>query len=243
MPILTTCNHCSKVFSKAPSYHREAARRGTEVKFCSRACTDAARSAGTIGTKKRRGENLKCEVCGGDFYRPPSMVAAGKARFCSEACRLEAHRRKLVDRTGPRPGRKNGEEIACTVCGETRYRKKSLLERGIDKTCGKQACISTFSRGLWGLGPQDPVLLERPIHQRKMLRPTNFTQAQRREWIGTHCVWCGATENLVLDHVIPVCAGGQSVKENAQTLCGPCNNWKAMTMDRPMARRQIRSGG
>lgn len=243
MPISTTCRHCGKVFSKPPAFFRYAEKRGTEVKFCSRACTDAARSAGTIGTKKRRGVNLKCEVCESEFYRPQSMVTAGKARFCSEGCRQEGFRRKLIDRTGPRPERKNGTEITCAVCGDARYRRQSLLERGIDKTCGKQACVSTWARAQWGLGPQDPVILSLPKNRRGPRRPTLFTQAQRREWLGSHCVWCGATENLVLDHVIPVCAGGHSVRENAQTLCGPCNNWKAMTMDRPMARRQTRSGG
>lgn len=242
MPVAITCLHCGQVFSRAPAFIRHAEKRGSAVKFCSRACTDAARSAGTIGTKKRRGVHLKCEVCDSDFYRPQSMIAAGKARFCSEPCRQLAFRRKLIDRTGPRPERLRGEDIDCVVCGNARYRKRSMLDRNIDKTCGDPVCVSAYGRGLWGLSPRDPETARQPRGQRKQRR-TNFTAKQRREWLGTSCARCGTTVNLTLDHVVPVCAGGQSVRENAQTLCGPCNNWKAKYVDRPLARRQALSGG
>lgn len=242
VPIAATCQNCGEVFTRPPAFFRHAEKRGTVIKFCSRACTDAARSAGIIGAKKRRGVHLKCEVCDGDFYRPQSMVAAGKCRFCSEGCRQTAFQRKLIDRTGPRPERLQGAEIACVICGKARYRKRSMIDRNIDKTCGEPVCVGAYSRSLWGLPPRDPETARKPRHQRKQRR-TNFTAKQRREWLGDRCARCGVTENLTLDHVIPVCAGGQSVEGNAQTLCGPCNNWKMKHVDRPLARKQALSGG
>jgi len=213
-------------------------------KFCSRECTDKGRSLGIIGTKKRRGAYLKCEICGSPFYRKPYMVKKGKRRFCSEACRLRAHELKLVDRTQPRPNRLLGREITCIVCGQTTYRKKSMISRNIDKTCGSQECISAYGRSLWGLQPHEDarVRLSRP--RRKYRGKANFTPLQRKAWIDDHCARCGSTKNLTLDHITPVCAGGLATRENAQTLCGACNNWKARHIDMVLAlRKQASSGG
>jgi hypothetical protein len=43
---------------------------------------------------------------------------------------------------------------------------------------------------------------------------------------GNKCVWCGSTERLVLDHVIPVALGGDNSDDNYQVLCRGCNSKK-----------------
>ena len=40
------------------------------------------------------------------------------------------------------------------------------------------------------------------------------------------CQSCGATDNLTIDHIIPVSKGGGNENENLQTLCGSCNSKK-----------------
>jgi 5-methylcytosine-specific restriction endonuclease McrA len=40
---------------------------------------------------------------------------------------------------------------------------------------------------------------------------------------GHRCVYCGATNRLTLDHVVPRSRGGDSVWENVVTSCAPCN--------------------
>lgn len=42
----------------------------------------------------------------------------------------------------------------------------------------------------------------------------------------TGCKFCGATEELSLDHKIPICRGGSFEKENLQCLCKSCNSKK-----------------
>lgn len=241
--IATVCQNCGITFEKFPAFHRFAASRGTTVKFCSRACTDEGRSKKIIGTKIRRGADLICEVCSNPFYRKPWMVKHGKSRFCSEPCRMRAHELRMVDQTAPRPQNLRGSEITCMFCEKVIYRKKSMLVRNIGKTCGNPVCVSAYGRSLWGLAPRDQEISRLPRAQRKYRGDANFTAIQRKSWIADRCAWCETDENLTLDHVVPVCAGGRATKDNAQTLCGPCNNWKAKHVDRPLARQQLLLGG
>ena len=44
------------------------------------------------------------------------------------------------------------------------------------------------------------------------------------------CANCGAEDDLVLDHVIPVAKGGVSKLENLQLLCAVCNRIKGKLM-------------
>ncbi len=238
-----TCAHCSNEFTVFPAALRHAERRGTPVQFCSRACLGAARSAGAVKAKTRRGTVVTCAVCASSTYRSPKRLKEGRTYLCSEACRLTAHAEKLIDRTQPRPNRMLGMEVECCVCRAIVYRKKSMIERNVDKTCGSPDCMSTYSRSLWGLPPYSEE--QRKIRKGPSRRSSNFDRKQRREWLETECVRCGSTENLCLDHIIPVSAGGESVLENAQTLCQPCNIWKGNHEDRPLALayRQSLSGG
>lgn len=47
------------------------------------------------------------------------------------------------------------------------------------------------------------------------------------------CRHCGKRTNLTCDHIIPVAKGGQTVKDNLQTLCKSCNSKKGVT-DNPL---------
>lgn len=43
---------------------------------------------------------------------------------------------------------------------------------------------------------------------------------------GWQCVYCGATDELQIDHIVPFSRGGACSVANSQTLCGPCNRAK-----------------
>ena len=43
---------------------------------------------------------------------------------------------------------------------------------------------------------------------------------------GWRCVYCGSTDELEIDHIVPFSRGGACSIDNAQVLCGPCNRSK-----------------
>jgi hypothetical protein len=47
---------------------------------------------------------------------------------------------------------------------------------------------------------------------------------------GGRCRRCGSTRNLEIDHIVPICKGGNSEELNLQTLCRRCNRrkWKKL---------------
>ena len=62
-----------------------------------------------------------------------------------------------------------------------------------------------------------------------------FTKAEMVERQGSEsCAICEATDDLVLDHVHPIAAGGPHTLDNARLLCAPCNGWKVAEIDRPL---------
>lgn len=71
----------------------------------------------------------------------------------------------------------------------------------------------------------------------------NFTPLHKKEWLQSNCFWCGSEEDLELDHIIPVAAGGTNEKHNAQTLCRQCNLFKAHYVDRPYYLAMLGSQG
>jgi hypothetical protein len=43
---------------------------------------------------------------------------------------------------------------------------------------------------------------------------------------GFRCVYCGSTDELVVDHIKPVADGGSDDQDNLATACRPCNEGK-----------------
>lgn len=68
-------------------------------------------------------------------------------------------------------------------------------------------------------------------------RERRMLQRYYREWhqqlsadYGERCANCGAVDDLVLDHVIPIARGGRSTLDNLQLLCAACNRVKGALM-------------
>lgn len=60
-------------------------------------------------------------------------------------------------------------------------------------------------------------------YQKLINRPTRNLIYKRD---GYTCAYCGAKENLTIDHILPSSRGGQDTWENLVTACGKCNTLK-----------------
>lgn len=48
---------------------------------------------------------------------------------------------------------------------------------------------------------------------------------------GRKCCYCGSTNNLEIDHIIPISKGGREDENNMQVLCRKCNATKYNTLN------------
>ena len=174
-----------------------------------------------------------CLVCGIAFhYYPPH-----NRKCCSKRCQStyfsgegnpfygrshtdETKQRVSVSRKGKCVGNQNAKG----------YRHLDSAKKKIAEASkrlwreNREKMIASLPRGIKHHFTKDPSI--RRYRQ-------NFTPLQRREWTGTECTYCGATEALELDHIIPVFDGGTRRKSNTQTLCRGCNLWKLFHVDLP----------
>lgn len=180
-----------------------------------------------------------CPVCSAEFYCPPSYLKKWPNPTCSRAC---AAVRRL-----------KGKERICQTCGKTFYVRRSQLKQGFGKYCSNECdgaakvtsismpctwCGKPTLRRPWQVEKHDDHFCDIVCYRSWKGRNGNhksknsFTQKQKREWIGTECARCGATEELELDHIFPRFAGGTNTRDNAQTLCRKCNRQKYWKEDR-----------
>lgn len=64
---------------------------------------------------------------------------------------------------------------------------------------------------------------------RKQNAPGSFTSEQfqaRADYHGNRCVYCGSTEDLQIEHQIPLSRGGTNWPSNLVPACGTCNTSK-----------------
>lgn len=90
----------------------------------------------------------------------------------------------------------------------------------------------------------DPIELEKAIAElaatrfgyvlkraiaRKKITPELRIEIYERD--GFKCVTCGTSENLEIDHIIPLAKGGTDDPANLQTMCAPHNRKKGTKID------------
>ena len=64
--------------------------------------------------------------------------------------------------------------------------------------------------------------------QRRRMYANLFNRDMRKKLLNKEsvCAICGTTENLTIDHIVPVKDGGINDISNIQILCGRCNTLK-----------------
>lgn len=115
----------------------------------------------------------------------------------------------------------------CVYCGRVAHRCQCsdsenkihrFFERSLAQTFTAQWRPKPYKRGV-------PPQIKKK--QRALMRKHYATwYAELCTEYGEQCSNCGAVDELVIDHVLPVAKGGQSEYANVQLLCRTCNNLK-----------------
>lgn len=184
------------------------------------------------------GQMFTCMICGEQFYRRASQIKRGITKTCGKRLCKSA---SMQGANNPFWGKNHSPEIVAHIEATKRARpiksgENMVFRKGHKPTPEMRAAVSAATKRRW-VENRDMMLSYikprlKPDSERRYRR--NFSSVQCDEWTDSKCLWCDATDNLVLDHIIPVMCGGKNVKENAQTLCTPCNMWKLKFVDRPL---------
>lgn len=244
------CEKCSAEFYRSQSYIAHVGK----PRYCSQSCFTAACKSGEFtrsGPRPNRqlGQTLQCMICNADFYRRPSYISRGISKTCGKReCISESMRRE----NNPFWGKDHSPEVrealseARVARESSRPRRYGPLPGAFKHTPETRAKMSEMVRERWRTNRDKMMahLQTIPKVREDQRYRKNFTPFQRRTWKTDKCAWCATSEDLVLDHIIPVMDGGHNLKENAQTLCQPCNIWKSVYVDRPshLARLALQGG-
>lgn len=174
-------------------------------------------------------------------YRRPSQYKRGVSVTCGKPeCKSQMHSGENNPFWGKSHSAETLEKIKATKRARPRQNRYGPKKGSFRHTPEARAKMSEALRERWKAN-RDKMLShiprgeEHPYHKAERERRYRvcFTRFQKRDWQDNKCFYCGATDDLVLDHIIPVMAGGKNLKPNAQTLCGPCNRWKMRYVDLP----------
>lgn len=181
--------------------------------------------------------------CGEEKIVPGNRLRRGTSKSCGCLSREQSSEQFLKDETGKRFGRwtvieraentKQGQaqwECRCD-CGESAVVTGSHLRSGKSSSCGclkrEQARDRSTIHGLYGT----PEYWAMQHAKRRVCKEENgiddFTVDELERWlgltVGNQCAYCGATEDLTLEHIRPVSRGGRHTLGNLTRACSSCN--------------------
>lgn len=116
----------------------------------------------------------------------------------------------------------------CAYCGRVAHRCGcAATDSRVQQLLDRQAARSPFAPR-WMAQPY-----KRGVPPQIKRRERNTLRRHYTEWYDglvaqydAACANCGATEQLVVDHVLPIAKGGLSAYANLQLLCAECNRIK-----------------
>ena len=133
----------------------------------------------------------------------------------------------------------NADYQALSVCSVERAVVLMMLHKAelVEAHAGR-ALRSSASRFPW------PSVVRLKGYVRVPYRRVLLTRRNLLRRDGHACQYCGATERLTLDHVLPKSRGGPDTWENLVAACVPCNNRKGSRTPEeagmPLRRRPFR---
>lgn len=192
---------------------------------------------------KKTGKEHQCPICGTWRYWSKADIKYGRGKTCgSPECRSkrasgegnpfwgkthsEETRQKIKEGRAKNPPKGTGPKKGVFKHSEEAKKRIGIASKKLWKE-HREMMLKSLPSG-W-----DSVLYKPPEERRYR---KNFSRRQRREWKDAQCAYCGTSDHLELDHIIPIFDGGSNMRENCQTLCRGCNLFKSKHVDIPRCR-------
>lgn len=168
---------------------------------------DCCQECGTTD-KPHEGRGL-CKSC---YRRWRRKTPVGRA--ASRRQQERARRRKGIKKRGP---------IICADCGQL----ASHRGWGMCSTCYNRAKVRQWKKA--SPGKKRAQNRRRDALKRGATTVGRVDERKIYNFYKNTCVYCPATEDLTLDHVVPLARGGVHSEENLVVACRPCNSSKGVT--------------
>jgi hypothetical protein len=187
---------------------------------------------------REKGEKVVklCPVCNKEFTRMACAERVTNVKHCS---------RKCYGKSKQKPD--TYIELKCSTCKKVFSKRKDHLSlKGLD-FCSRDCSTKnkTIEGALWrdkeyiANYHRNYAHMNRPafaLYQKE--RKTNIAKTKdkmtTKEWTEVlelydhKCLKCGTSENITMDHIMPIFLGGEHKKENIQPLCKSCNSSKRL---------------
>lgn len=189
-----TCLGCGNTFTRFSYQVSAREKAGAQIKYCSHPCA-------TEHAAKTANRTLKCAQCGTEFSRKASRV--GERAFCSRECFGASCRTEGTTWASTNPDISQRREYMRKYIASNRQRINARSRQWAEQNREYRRYLNTLRRASGRISVDD--------------RRKAFEAASGK------CQVCGETENLHVDHIVPVARGGRTEPGNLQLLCRFCN--------------------
>lgn len=166
-----------------------------------------------------------------EAYIPPASANVTPYGYCHCGC---GGKTKIARNTDRRRGHVEGQPI-WYICGHHTAKTPVKNFLGNVKRCSgckqelpvEKFCRDTSTRS--GLNPYCRTCRRAIANNRRVRIWPKSGQVSAAEWhsildrFGGKCAKCGSSENIHMDHVVPLAKGGKHSVDNVQPLCQTCN--------------------
>jgi len=220
------------------------------VKRCSKCGEEKQLDAFVRDKRSRDGRTSRCKLCTNAYFRENYQRDLERSRAQKRtyaAANREAINAKNAERL--REWRKANPELARQRSTETsrkfREANPAYFREWYQRNLERERARARKSMRKWrDAHPED----ER--QRRRRYREANIDEVRKRELENTHrrralkgsaspmlveymaqlltmpCTYCGTTENITVDHIVPLSRGGEHETDNLAAACYSCNSSK-----------------
>ena len=185
------------------------------------ACPNHAPPADLLGGRMAKYTYIHCAECG----RNKPHHAKGLCRRCYNCQYLTEHRAEIAGQR--RQYRLNHrEESAKSTRQWYRDHREEKAEYGRQRYRGRREESAEYNRQYRAAHPDKR---RGQVHRRRALKrgatvgPVDEAAIYERD---KFCIYCGATKDLTLDHLVPLSRGGAHIQDNLAVACRSCNSCK-----------------